>query len=84
MDRFLTLRSIDKHFPGVHALKSVDFELNYKYDQSDKCQVDLMVNLMVNLMVDLMVKLEVDLMVKLEVELMVDLMVDLLVKSNLQ
>lgn len=28
MDRFLTLRSIDKHFPGVHALKSVDFELS--------------------------------------------------------
>ena len=28
MERFLTLRSIDKHFPGVHALKSVDFELS--------------------------------------------------------
>lgn len=28
MDRFLTLRSIDKHFPGVHALKGVDFELS--------------------------------------------------------
>ena len=28
MERLLTLRSIDKHFPGVHALKSVDFELS--------------------------------------------------------
>lgn len=28
MKRFLTLRSIDKHFPGVHALKGVDFELS--------------------------------------------------------
>ena len=28
MERFLSLRSIDKHFPGVHALKSVDFELS--------------------------------------------------------
>ena len=25
---FLPLRSIDKHFPGVHALKGVDFELS--------------------------------------------------------
>ena len=28
MERFLTLRSIDKHFPGVHALRGVDFELS--------------------------------------------------------
>ena len=28
MERFLTLRSIDKHFPGVHALKGVNFELS--------------------------------------------------------
>ena len=28
MEPFLTLRSIEKHFPGVHALKSVDFELS--------------------------------------------------------
>ena len=28
MDRFFSLRGIDKHFPGVHALKGVDFELS--------------------------------------------------------
>ena len=28
MNRFLTLRSVDKHFPGVHALKNIDFELS--------------------------------------------------------
>ena len=28
MDRFFSLRGIDKHFPGVHALKGVDFDLS--------------------------------------------------------
>ena len=28
METFLRLRAIDKHFPGVHALKEVNFELN--------------------------------------------------------
>lgn len=28
MDRFLKLQSIEKHFPGVHALKNVNFELS--------------------------------------------------------
>ena len=28
METFLRLRDIDKHFPGVHALKEVNFELN--------------------------------------------------------
>jgi ABC-type sugar transport system ATPase subunit len=28
MEYFLTLRSVEKRFPGVHALKSVDFELS--------------------------------------------------------
>ena len=28
MDRFFILRGIDKHFPGVHALKGVNFELS--------------------------------------------------------
>ena len=28
MDRFFSLRGIDKHFPGVHALKGVNFELS--------------------------------------------------------
>ena len=28
MKRLLSLRAIDKQFPGVHALKKVDFELS--------------------------------------------------------
>ena len=28
MEPFLTLQSIEKRFPGVHALKSVDLELS--------------------------------------------------------